>query len=226
MKRSGWIILFIIFLLVDIYAVYLNNETLRYVTKPLLMPLLIGHFYFNTNSFSSILKKWIILALIFSWLGDVLLMFESVNSNFFIYGLIAFLIAHIFYILYFDFVIQLEKLRKKYWIFIPVLAYYVLLISLLSPALGDMRLPVRIYGVVISYMLIQSFQTARIQNKRSALLLIVGAILFIGSDSVLAINKFYQPFEYAGLVVMTTYGLAQLLLTIGAANYLTSGPKQ
>jgi uncharacterized membrane protein YhhN len=73
MRHSYWIILFIVVLLTDLVAVYFGNETLRYVTKPLLIPLLVIYFVYAVKFFSSSLKKWIILALVFSWLGDVLI---------------------------------------------------------------------------------------------------------------------------------------------------------
>ena len=174
----------------------------------------------------TILKKLIVLALIFSWLGDVLLMFETKNENFFIFGLVAFLIAHIFYILFFEKISLAENLKKRYWLFLPVMVYYVVLISVLSPTLEDMKWPVRVYGIVISYMLIKALQTGWIRNRMAALYLISGAILFVISDSILALNKFYQPFEYAGISIMFTYGLAQLLITIGAVKYITTAVKQ
>jgi uncharacterized membrane protein YhhN len=211
MKKNYWIILFVVVFLADLVAVYTNNETLRYITKPLLMPLLIVFFVFQTKDFASSLKKWITLALVFSWAGDVLLMFESTNSNFFIFGLVAFLIAHIFYILYYENVIRKEGLSKSYWWFLPVIIYYIVLIYILSPNLGDMKLPVRIYGIVISYMLIQALQTGGIKTPGAAILMIAGAVLFITSDSILAINKFYESFEYAGIAIMLTYGMAQLI---------------
>jgi len=190
------------------------------------MPLLITFFNFQTKEFASSLKKWIILALIFSWTGDVLLMFEFMNGNFFIFGLVTFLIAHIFYILFYENVIRREGLRKNYWWFLPVIIYYFALIYILSPNLGDMKLPVRIYGIVISYMLIQALQTGRIKDLGAATLMIAGAILFITSDSILAINKFYESFEFAEISIMLTYGLAQLLITLGAVRYITSTSKQ
>src|SRR5204862_2544366 len=99
MNKSFWVILFIVILLTDLFAVYTSNGILRYISKPLLMPLLLVFFILQTKFFASSLKKWVVLALLFSWGGDVLLMFESMNGNFFILGLVAFLIAHIFYIL-------------------------------------------------------------------------------------------------------------------------------
>jgi uncharacterized membrane protein YhhN len=226
MNKNFWIILFIVILLTDLFAVYTGNETLRYITKPLLMPLLIIYFLAETNSFTSPLKKWIMLALVFSWAGDLLLMFESIFSNFFIFGLIAFLIAHIFYILFYENIIRKEGLNKNYWWFLPVIIYYIALIYLLSPHLGDMKLPVRIYGIVICYMLIQALQAGRIKDLGAATLMIGGAVLFITSDSILAINKFYESFEYAGIAIMLTYGIAQLLVILGAVKYITSASKQ
>ena len=226
MKKITWIILFLIVLITDLFAINTGNETLRYITKPLLMSLLIVLFISQTTGFASSLKKWIVLALLFSWAGDILLMFESMNGNFFIFGLVAFLIAHIFYILFFENVIRKEGLRKNYWWFLPVIIYYIALIYILSPNLGDMKLPVRIYGIVISYMLIQSLQAGRIRNLAAATLMIGGAVLFITSDSILAINKFYEPFAYAGIAIMLTYGIAQLLITLGAVKYISSASKQ
>jgi uncharacterized membrane protein YhhN len=106
------------------------------------------------------------------------------------------------------------------------LVYYVWFVYLLSPHLGEMKLPVRVYGVVISYMLIQALQVVKIKNTKAALLMISGAVLFIISDSILAINKFYTRFELAGIAIMTTYGIAQLLITLGAVRYITSTSKQ
>jgi|SRR6188474_2532092 uncharacterized membrane protein YhhN len=222
MKKRFWIILFLIILFIDIAAVYFKNESLRYISKPLLIPLLIVYFIFNTRPYLSPLKRWIVLALVFSWAGDVLLMFESMSPDFFIPGLVAFLIAHIFYILFYESIIRHENLKKNYWWFIPVLIYYVSIIYILSPHLGDMKLPVRIYGIVISYMLIQALQTAMIKNAVAAGLMIAGSVLFITSDSLLAINKFHGSFEYVGIAIMLTYGIAQLLITLGAARYISS----
>ena len=224
MNKKVWIVIYLLVLAVDLFAIYYSNEAIRYISKPLLMLLLAAYFISNTEKFVSVLKKWIIPALLFSWAGDVLLMFESFDANFFIFGLVAFLIAHVFYILFFENIFRNENLKKNYWLFIPVLVYYVWLIYLLSPHLGEMKLPVRVYGVVISYMLIQALQVVKIKNTKAALLMISGAVLFIISDSLLAINKFYTQFEYAGIAIMTTYGIAQLLITLGAIKYISSAP--
>ena len=92
---------------------------------------------------------------------------------------------------------------------------------MLSPWLGDMKLPVRIYGIVISFMLLLAMHMLFIKNKNAGLWMMSGAILFVISDSVLAINKFYQSFEMGGILVMLTYGVAQLFIIEGAIRYIS-----
>jgi len=62
------------------------------------------------------------------------------------------------------------------------------------------------------------------KNKRAGIWMMVGAILFVVSDSLLALNKFYVAINYAGIIVMLTYGLAQLFIVYGAARYIKSKP--
>jgi uncharacterized membrane protein YhhN len=82
-----------------------------------------------------------------------------------------------------------------------------------------MKLPVRIYGVVISFMFLLALHMLFLRNKTTGKLMMTGALLFVISDSVLAINKFYQPLEWAGIVVILTYGFAQFFIVEGAIRY-------
>ncbi len=222
MKKTIWIIIFLFILLADLTAVYLDNEILRTITKPLLMPVLAIYLLTQTKSVNSGLKAWIILALFFSWAGDILLMFEERKSIFFLLGLSAFLIAQVFYIIFFHNIRMKEYIRGNALLLLLVIVYYAILISILSPFLGDLRLPVRIYGVVLSFMLMLAMHTMFSKNKKAGLWMMVGAILFVASDSLLAFNKFYATFNYAGIIIMLSYGLAQLFITHGAVKYISS----
>ena len=220
MKKSGWLYLFFISLIADLAAVYLKNEMFVYVSKPIVVLSLILYFIFVTAGFKSRLTKMIIAALIFSWLGDILLMFEPKNGNFFIFGLVAFLIAHVFYIFFYSKVRNVEQVRLKSGLIVLVAVYYSGLIYLLYNYLGEMKIPVLIYGIVISTMFLFAIHMLFIKNKEAGKLMMMGALFFVASDSILAINKFYQPFEYAGILTMLTYGFAQLLITLGAVRYI------
>jgi uncharacterized membrane protein YhhN len=89
-----------------------------------------------------------------------------------------------------------------------------------------MKLPVRIYGVVISMMFLLAMHMLFIKNRPAGKWMMIGALLFVISDSTLAFNKFYQSFEIAGPLIMLTYGLAQLFIVEGAARYIIFNPKE
>lgn len=222
MRKITWITLFVLVLLVDLIGVYLNNETLRFITKPLLMPLLGIYLLTQTSSVNSNLKAWIILALFFSWTGDIFLMFEGRSSLFFLLGLSAFFIAQIFYIIFFHNIRMREYIRGNALFLLLIIIYYSVLVTVLSPYLGSMTLPVRIYGVVLSFMLMLAMHTMLGKNKKAALWMMIGAILFVISDSLLAFDKFFAAFDYAGIIIMLTYGFAQLFITEGAVKYINA----
>ena len=226
MNKKLWLILYAVVLASDLFAVYFGKETLRYITKPLLMPLLVFDFLSGTKLLISSLKKWIVLALVLSWAGDVLLMFEPRDKIFFIFGLAAFLIAHIFYIILFDQVRIKEQIKQSLWPLLPIAIYYFLLISSLQPNLGEMKKPVSIYGLIICIMLSFAIDLWRLRSRQVSSYIIFGALFFIISDSVLAVNKFYKSFEHAGITIMLTYGIAQLFITLGTAKYITSDSKR
>lgn len=222
MNNKHRIILFLITLGLHIAGMYWPLRLLEIVTKPLLLLILINWFIAATNNYQSANKKWVTLALCFSWLGDVLLMFQSRSSMFFLLGLSSFLIAHIFYIMFFHTIKVIEGVKSRALLLLPVVIYYAVLIAVLYPYLADMKVPVPVYGLVISFMLLLALHMLFISNKKAGQLMATGALLFVISDSALAINKFYQPFEGSGFVIMLTYGLAQLLIVCGAIDYISA----
>lgn len=226
MKKGYWLLVFIIVLIAHVIGILFNNELLQSISKPLIIPALLGYFFSHANDTASKLKKWILLALFLSWAGDVLLMFVSKNEVFFLLGLSTFLLAHIFYIIFFHHVRVKENVKGNPWLLVIVVIYYAILINLLSPYLADLKIPVLVYGVVISFMLMLAMHMLFIKNKMAGKWMMAGALLFVISDSTLAINKFYQPFAAAGVLIMLTYGLAQLFIVNGAIIYINSVDKE
>ena len=219
-KKYFLLIIFLVVLAVHIIGIQLSHEMLQNITKPLLIPLLLIYFLSQTKTVVSSLTKSIVWALFFSWCGDVLLMFQGENEIFFLLGLSAFLIAHIFYIIFFHKVRIKEKIKSNLWLLIVVVVYYAALITLLYPHLADMKAPVLVYGIVISFMFMLAMHMLFIKKRIAGKWMVIGALLFVISDSILAINKFYQSFEMAGVLIMVTYGLAQFFIVEGASSYL------
>jgi uncharacterized membrane protein YhhN len=181
---------------------------MTFYLKPLLLIPLMSIALLITN-FPN--KKILFSALLFSWIGDILLLFVFKDGLFFIFGLVAFLTAHIFYVILF--VKELNISRGKFTLRKPglliVLIYMVIFLSLLIPHLGNLLIPVIIYSLVISAMLYTALLLAPHLPKPSSALLLSGAISFVISDSILAIDKFYYQLPYAGFLIMLTYLYAQ-----------------
>jgi uncharacterized membrane protein YhhN len=210
------LVLFAVVLAADLAFTTGGLQDVRIISKPLIVLSLLGYFLLRTGGVSSSLKSWVIGALVFSWLGDVLLLFESRDPLYFILGLSAFLLAHVAYIVFFNRLRRVEGITIKPLLFLPVLIYYIGLISLLYSNLGGMKLPVVVYGAVISTMLAAAFHLKAIRGSRAGALFVLGAALFVLSDSLLAVNKFLQSFAGAGLLIMLTYGLAQFFIVRGS----------
>jgi uncharacterized membrane protein YhhN len=207
MSKTNWLSLFFLITAADVFAIATENEDLRWLTKSFIMPLLMGYTLSSLTLVKSVLHKWVIAALTCSWAGDLLLLLESQHSMFFVLGLAAFLIAHICYIDFFQ-IIKIKREIKINW--------------LLFPHLGSMKIPVIIYGAIISAMLVFALHLPFMKYKKAGNNMMAGAILFVTSDSILAINKFYNPFENAGILIILTYVFAQLLIVSGAVRYIRS----
>lgn len=226
MKKVYWLALFLLILLADLLAVYFQLSIAEHFFKPLIVVWLMAYFVLDMHVQRSPLKKWIVFALFFSWLGDVCLLLQEDYPIFFLLGLSAFLIAHLFYIYFFHLIRSGERIKSRVGLVFVVAAYYFGFIALLSPHLGDLRLPVRIYAIVISFMFLLAMHMLFIKNREAGRMMMGGALLFVLSDSILALDKFYTVISGGGVLVMGTYGLAQLFITEGAIRYISSVEKE
>ncbi|MCF3111172.1 lysoplasmalogenase [Niabella sp. CC-SYL272] len=220
MKPVAWHIAFICVVVLYFLAMALQNDALQFLLKPLLVSTLLGGFISATAGSGSPFKKWVVGALVCSVGGDTLLMFANDNERYFILGLVCFLIAHIFYILCFHFIKVKASISGKWYTAIIVGVYYFFIMSFLLPHLGVLKIPVLIYGVVISFMLLLAMHLYDLPNHKTARIILTGAVFFAVSDSVLAVNKFHHPVAWGGWAIMGTYTLAQWLLTRGMTRYI------
>ena len=223
MQRNYWLIVFFAALLANVTGTYLQSDIIIYCSKPLLVASLMTWLIRSSKKNTISLYKWPLTALFFSLCGDILLMLEKMNPLFFITGLICFLISHIFYIIIFN-RIRIEKnIRIKWWMIFIILCYYIILLSTLLPFLGQMKLPVALYGAVISTMFFVALHLLFYKSKAN-MQIVAGAVLFVASDSVLAFNKFYSSFNNAAVVIMLTYAFAQYFISKGIVS--NNAPEQ
>jgi len=220
MKTKILPFIYFLVLAAECLAILSGNGILHVIAKPLLMPVLLAGFYLETRKRRRT-GNFILGALFFSWVGDVALLIDNRYGSFFIYGLIAFLLAHICYIAYFYRVRKRNRVdRFKPFPSLLILAYMTVFYIMVRPFLGPLKVPVLIYAVIITLMLLASIHAFDLRTQRLGVIPVTGAFIFAVSDSMLAINRFVLPFEYAPFFIMLTYGIAQFLIAEGAARNL------
>jgi len=192
---------------IDIGAQYFGPRTIVYIFKPLTMVFIIVIALIRVSEVKSY-RNLVVAALCCSLGGDVFLMLPSDQ---FVSGLFSFLIAHLFYIGAFR--TPPSGLSSAWWGVVCV-AYGGFMLWVLFPNLGDMKLPVSIYLVVILAMVWQAVSRWATNRRAGAGLAALGAVLFAASDSLIAINRFYARLRLAELLILATYFTGQCLIAL------------
>ena len=212
-----WLILALIFAALESFALWKSWDKLEYVAKPAVMVCLFIWLYLSTGLQG--LTLWFGVGILFSLAGDVLLMISL--DRMFIFGLVAFLFAHVAYLIGF----QNELMKITSW---SVLLIVILSISAVRVmrrivsairAKGQTRLvnPVIVYSTVITVMLYAAMTTLSnpAWKAGASLLVSIGAFLFYVSDLILAWNKFVSPIKNGRILNIVAYHLGQIGLIAG-----------
>jgi uncharacterized membrane protein YhhN len=205
----------------EIFAGVFGYELLHFICKPLLMILLMIYYLVVVRQHRSL---HIIAAILFSLAGDTLLMFEAKMSSFFMFGLLSFLIAHICYIFAYrnhqtetegSELQGIQKIRLAF----PIVLAGTGLAIVLYPVLGALQFPVMIYALILVVMVLNALFRYGRTNSKSFWFVFGGSLLFMLSDSLLAINKFLTSISMAGILIMSTYIAAQFLIVHGIVSH-------
>lgn len=194
---------------IAIAADYRGARRAVYVFKPLTTLLILLAAVLAPAPSTSLYQTLIAAGLVFSLAGDVWLMLPGDR---FLPGLVSFLLAHMCYIGAF---VADAGLRVSLW-FMPCAAFFILFMRLLWNHTGAFRIPVLLYGAVITIMLWQAIERAAAMTAglASAFSAALGAALFVLSDSALAYNRFVHRFRTAQLLVLGAYWAGQLLIAL------------
>lgn len=198
-------IVFLIVALIDVYAVIQQEKTLEMIFKPLLMTTLAVVYLVSVKKPSF----WLLSALFFSFWGDVFLLDKT---NYFVFGLGSFLLAHVIYIKITTDYLGKDLTVKMITSSIPFVALFAGILYLTYNNLDDMLLPVIVYGITIA-----TFGTAALLNYRQEkstanMWLLLGAVIFIASDSLIALNNFYTPKHLFDVSIIILYIVSQYLI--------------
>ncbi len=206
MNKTTPLFIFILVCLLYFSGIYFEKQTVIYIAKPLLMLSLFWYYFANTKT----LNKLFVSGLFFSFLGDILLLGKG--ELYFILGLLLFLTAHVFYILMVVKYLKKIRMSQALTASIPYLLIIIFLLNILYSGLGAMKIPVIVYAITISVFGMSSLILFLQNRTKTSLLLVAGVLIFITSDSVIALNMFYKTQSFYPLLIMVTYVLAQYLI--------------
>jgi uncharacterized membrane protein YhhN len=216
-RHQSFTLIFLLIMLLNLMIQLSFFEDYSLLIKPLICLSLAFYLYRKSNMQAGF-NRLVFAGLLLSLLGDCLLLFSGTDVYFFLYGLISFLLAHTLYSAAFfrDFKNspQSSKFYGHLMLFLMgifSLSYY----SWIRDYLNDFRIPVLAYIFVISILAILAGYRYRRVNLLSFRLIYLGAVFFVISDSALAYKKFVEPYSMAGILIMSTYMVAQYMITMG-----------
>jgi uncharacterized membrane protein YhhN len=195
---------FLLVALVHLYSLLVSADGVGTFTKPLLMPVLLIGVLFALPRRRSRVGLLMTVALVFSWLGDVSLLGSGTGG--FLTGLAFFLLAHVAYLVLFAGPRSRRRLHPR---MLAYFVWWVALVLVLTPHLGVLLVPVAVYGLVLGAMAASALGCGR--------WIAVGAALFLISDTVLGLNRFFPGFALpeVDFVIMLTYLSGQALIAWG-----------
>ena len=204
---------FFVSTVIHLYASYKNDKKLRNITKPFILLALLGFYALSART-----VYWeIILALFFSWLGDVLLIPKG--TKWFTAGGIAFMISHIFFILGYSREIDFSAIPLVLIILLAV--FFAATVTFIFSKLKK-HLPKALFYPMFLYLLINGamncFAIFRLVSNPTAATAItaLGAALFFISDTSLFFVRFNKESRMKShFIVMLTYSVGELLIVLG-----------
>tara|TARA_R110002049_G_scaffold143647_6_gene305851 strand:+ start:87 stop:788 length:702 start_codon:yes stop_codon:yes gene_type:complete len=207
-------ILFFAILLIDILVkLYCAAFPYRYISKPIVLFILFLYYYINNKERKKKKKLWVIIALTSFFIGDILII-NHTNIIFLGASLFCFSVAKIFLSFRFSHKADFNIVRLVPFSII-IFAYTVFIVSLLYDSLGAFFVPA-LFSFFLSLLLFQfAFLRKGVFDKVSYLYVFIGVILFIISESLMAIKTFKTDILLQDFLIMFLYGLALYLITVG-----------
>ena len=210
--NTTWATLVAVAAVAAIGAHYLQLPILHWIAKPLATLLIVG-MALSLGTNQPTYRRWIVIGLMWSTLGDVLLMLPG---DYFLHGLVSFLVAHIAYLVAFS---RRERLLVSLTPFAIYALIAVAVLAFLWPGIPQpMRIPVVIYVAALGAMAAQAAAIWTIRRDRASALAAIGGALFMLSDSLIAFNRFGEPFEASRWMVLSSYWMAQWLIARSIAG--------
>ena len=241
-RAKPFLYTFLLFAVLNVIAEALGSEVLRLYTKPFLMPLLGVWFAQNTFYHTGKWRSYILVAIVFSLIGDCILLATETSliggdDFLFICGLLAFAVSHIFYGSFFGAQrYQPGEGKSQVGInqFLILIAYLLTAIVVLPLLREHQQIDwsttemLAMLGVMLTYALIilgVAYAIVRLREHLPAeqhKWLQIGIGLYLFSDALIAVGvlDLIEAKRLLRPVIMATYIAAQFLLVRGAGEII------
>lgn len=211
--KYGMLALFFLSTGIHLYASLKKDKDLRNKTKPFILLSLLGFYLLTAEP----IRVTVVLALMFSWLGDVLLMRKG--TKWFAIGGVAFMVSHLFFIVSYQ---RETDFGAFSWITAVLLITVFVTASLTVFKYLRPHLPKRLFYPMLAYLIINGlmncfawFRSLSIGGT-AGIVTAVGAFLFFVSDCSLFFVRFHKESRLkTHFLVMLTYSLGELLIVLG-----------
>jgi uncharacterized membrane protein YhhN len=165
----------------------------------------------SVGGLSNTYGRIVLVALLFSWAGDLLLTFTTRPA--FLAGLVTFLLAQVAYSTAFGVLGVDATIAAAAVITMTIIGF--LIWRWLGPHVSDMAGPVLAYVVVITVMVVMAFAAF---GAGATVFIPIGAVVFYASDIAVAKNQFVAPGIVNRMWGLPLYYLAQVLLASTAGG--------
>lgn len=207
-------------------GVLTRESPLIWCTKPLVMPSLLLWTVLRARgaTLSEVRRGGLYAALVFSTLGDVFLIPGTPATV--LLGIAAFGLAHVSYLVA---LLRLRHIRESVRSLevlgvLAFAAYVYILYGLIRGGMTpELRVPLAIYTVLVVGTGVGAFLRLVARGDRASGLILAGAVLFLLSDSLIAVRRFGHKLPFAEVVVMATYIVGQFLIARGATEQTREG---
>lgn len=212
MTTTAWVLIAAagVLAVADWRAVARRETTIEYVAKPATLAVLLAVAVVLRPEHAD-QRGWFVAALAFSLAGDVFLM---LREELFVFGLGSFLLAHIAYTI--GFALHIDSGLALGVGCVVVVLLGAVLATRIVPSVVHGEDPA-LAGPVVAYMVVISAMVATALAAGPALAA-VGALLFYGSDTLIAFDRFVRPRPWMPVAIIVTYHLGQAALVLSLAS--------
>ena len=198
---------FFIVSFIEITAEFNEDKALVWLTKPFILPLLIGYYIRRSNT----INTYFLIALFFCWIANLL--FIDNTWNYILFGVACFLVYRILVIIIVLKKVKMPDLLPLFLGSIPFVFIYASVAIFTFSTIGDSLYIFLIQGVFTIFLGGLSLVNYVLTSNKANRILFVSTVLFAINQFVFILRFYYEESNFLQAMAMAFFVWAQFLLT-------------